>query len=54
MYSEMVEMDTSEEYIRKCLLARKIQYKWKYENGDYVYDTMTEMQAYGIGIIQKM
>jgi hypothetical protein len=36
----MVEMDTSEKYINKCLLAKEIQNKWKYENGDYIYDTI--------------
>jgi hypothetical protein len=33
-------MDTSEKYIRMCSLAKEIQHKWSYENGDYVYDTI--------------
>ena len=33
-------MDISEKYIRMCSLAKEIQHKWSYENGDYVYDTI--------------
>jgi hypothetical protein len=33
-------MDTSEKYIRMCSLAKEIQCKWNYENGDYIYDTI--------------
>jgi hypothetical protein len=36
----MVEMDMSEKYIRMCALAKEIQCKWNYENGDYIYDTI--------------
>jgi hypothetical protein len=35
-------MDTSEKYIRMCSLAKEIQRKWSYENGDYVYDTIDD------------
>lgn len=33
-------MDISEKYIRMCCLAKEIQHKWSYENGDYIYDTI--------------
>jgi hypothetical protein len=33
-------MDISEKYIRMCSLAKEIQHKWSYDNGDYVYDTI--------------
>jgi hypothetical protein len=33
-------VDTSEKYIQMCSLAKEIQNKWSYENGDYVYDTI--------------
>jgi hypothetical protein len=36
----MVKVDISEKYIRMCSLAKEIQHKWSYENGDYVYDTI--------------
>jgi len=36
----MVIVDISEKYIRMCSLAKEIQQKWSYENGDYVYDTI--------------
>jgi hypothetical protein len=33
-------VDSSEKYITMCSLAKQIQHKWSYENGDFVYDTI--------------
>lgn len=35
-------MDIPNKYIKMCSLAKEIQLKWSYENGDYIYDTIDD------------
>ena len=47
-------MDISEKYIRMCALAKEIQQKWSYKNGDYVFDPFDGEASVCFGFIQKM
>src|SRR5665647_1133095 len=38
----MVEMDTSEKYIKMCETAKEIQCQWSYENGDFILDPVDD------------